>query len=97
MLGVLTMDQAVPFQCSARVCALAFGPPGPMLPSPTAQQSEALMQVTALRTLVSVGLVLGVVTIDQVNPLAACRQGSATIAPSPYSTSQGVPQHYPIG
>lgn len=65
VLGVVTMDQALPFQCSARVSSEE---PLPLSAVPTAQQSELLTQPTPMRSLASEGLVLGVVTKDQALP-----------------------------
>lgn len=65
VLGVVTMDQALPFQCSARVSSEE---PLPLSAVPTAQQSELLAQLTPMRSLVCEGLVLGVVTMDHTLP-----------------------------
>jgi hypothetical protein len=62
---VVAMDQALPFQCSARVSS---EDPMPLSAIPTAQQSELLAQATPIRSLACEGLVLGVVTTDQPLP-----------------------------
>ena len=62
----MTMDQALPFQCSARV----WKAPLLLKELPTAQQSEVVMQATPERRLCCDAPGLGVVTLDQVSPLA---------------------------
>src|SRR5271163_4582694 len=57
------MDQLVPFHCSARVCSVV-----PLLADPTAEQSEALTQLTPSRLLPWAALVLGLGAIDQPAP-----------------------------
>jgi hypothetical protein len=44
--GVVTMDHALPFQCSANVWSVVLVP----FPKPVAQQSTLLTQSTPLRT-----------------------------------------------
>src|SRR6202043_2303081 len=70
-LGVVTIDQALPFQCSASV---RFGPSL----TPTAQQSEALTHATPRSWFAVSGLGLGVVTIDQALPFQCSASVSAT-------------------
>ena len=72
-LGVVTIDQVLPFQCSARVLTKR-----PALAKPTAQQSEVPVHATAER-LSSEGLGFGVVTIDQALPFQC--SASVTFAP----------------
>jgi hypothetical protein len=62
--GVGTIDQAVPSQCSARVCTSSLLDP----PRPTAQQSDEVAQVTPDNTLVCDKLVLGEATMFHVLP-----------------------------
>jgi hypothetical protein len=73
VLGVGTMDQALPFQCSIKVCCREVFPLGTVA-VPTAQQSEASTQATPER-LLACGLLLGVGTTDQALPF----QCSATL------------------
>ena len=55
MLGEVTMDHVVPFQCSMSV-------------PPTAQQSDAEVHVTSERKLSCVVLALGELTMDHAVP-----------------------------
>src|SRR5262245_43741523 len=64
VLGEVTMDHAVPFQCSMSVWETTAWSKY----SPTAQQSEAEVHVTPSSRLSSVVLVLGEVTKDQAAP-----------------------------
>ena len=59
VLGLATMDQAVPFQFSMSVCWTE-----PLLPEPAAMQKEDVTHDTPLRML-SDGLAFGEGTIDQ--------------------------------
>ena len=64
VLGEVTMDHAVPFQCSVSVWETLASSQYP----PTAQQSDAEEHVTPSSRLGCVVLVLGEVTKDQAAP-----------------------------
>jgi len=68
-LGLLTMDQAEPFQRSTRVLAPSGLPGGVSLPpTPTAVQSEALVQATLASPSAGGPGGLGLLTIAQLEP-----------------------------
>ncbi len=62
--GVATIDQVLPFQCSASVWSVVLVP----LPNPVAQQFELLAHVTPLRAFNVERLGFGVATVDQALP-----------------------------
>jgi len=68
-LGLLTIDQAEPFQCSTRVLAPSALPGGVSLPpAPTAVQYAALVQATPASPSVGGPGGLGLLTIAQLEP-----------------------------
>src|SRR5437762_2839880 len=64
VLGEVTMDHAVPFQCSVSVWETLASSQYP----PTAQQSDAEEHVTPASRLACGGLALGEVTMDHLVP-----------------------------
>src|SRR5262245_66319777 len=71
VLGEVTMDHAVPFQCSMSVWETTAWSKY----SPTAQQSEAEVHVTPSRRLCSAVLVLGEGTQEQADPVQCAKNG----------------------
>jgi hypothetical protein len=75
VLVVLTIDHAVPFQCS-----MSVAPPVALNHEPTAQQFDALRQVTPSRR-VSGASAFGVATIDHVLPFQCSARVRVVPAP----------------
>ena len=73
--GVTTMDQSLPFHCSASVVWASE--------TPTAQQSAALTHTTPLRLVSPDRLGLGVVTIDQTLPFQCSAREKMPLLPLP--------------
>lgn len=80
---MVTIDQAVPFQCAARVTKAEV-----LFICPTAQQSDTLVQATALNSLFCEELVLGVGTMDQALPFQCSAKVWAAAPLLPYPTAQ---------
>ena len=82
-LGLVTIDQAVPFHCSISVAPVA------VVCCPTATQKDELTQVTPERSLVSVAEADGTVTL--VHDVALTVGG--TVMGAPCATPTAVDEH----